>query len=203
MYLPVPAICIVLALTLVPTSLWASDSSVAPTVALGVEPIGYAVYPIPTRGAFLDYYLTPDGVVGISYARGQHQQLLAENYAEMTMVRYRWLIGSLTRVNIGAGYRTLGTRYSVRTSTGEDADVDTSMKVVLAELSFGTHLELGVLQISCDWLGISVPLSKVAYKDGFPETADATAKDANEEEFNRIAFVPTLQFVRLGVGVVF
>jgi hypothetical protein len=156
-----------------------------------------------TRGAALGYALSPELLVELNYASGERDQLLATDSAELILLRLRWLFGSLTQLNAGLGQRTLGTRYTVRTTDGGDTRVETTMKVAAAELSFGSRLDLGPLRVTCDWLGVVVPVARLAYKDGFPDDADPAEKEANEDQFGKIENVPTLEFVRLGAGVTF
>jgi hypothetical protein len=181
----------------------AAAQDAAPTVGLTVEPAGYATYPIPSRAAEAAYYLSPASALSVSYARGSTTQLLAESYAELLLLRFKYLFGAVSHLNLGLGERRLGYKYDVLTTSGETSTAERSMDVLVGELSFGTHLNFGVLQVGCDWAGVAVPLARLGGKNEEPSDLAASEAGSDSEALKRVAYVSTLQFMRVFVGTVF
>lgn len=174
----------------------------AATAQLAVEPAGYATYPIPSKAVGFDYYLSATSSIGLNYARGSGERLLAESAAELALLRYKLYFGSTMHLALGAGYRSLGYKQTVQTTTGE-AEATTEMEVIVGEASFGNQIRFGPAMIGCDWVGIAVPMKRLKLTSDFPDDAAAGEEQANEDATLAVAFVPTLQFMRVYVGAVF
>jgi hypothetical protein len=173
------------------------------TASVAVEPAGYATYPIPSQAVGADYYLSESTSLGVNFARGTSERLMAEYAAELALLRFKFHFGTTMHLSLGAGYRSLGYTQTVRTATG-DADAETEMQVVVAETSFGNKIALGPVLVGCDWLGIAVPVSRIKLKNEFPDdivVADEAA--ANKDGAAAVEMKPTLQFLRVYLGAVF
>jgi len=166
----------------------------ASTAAAGVEPVGFAVYPIPTRGAEVSWFVEDDRTLTLSVARGETEQLLAKHEAELAVLKYRMLVGDITHLSLGAGVRTL--RY-------EREAVAIEAKELVGEANFGNRLKWGPFALGCDWLGVTLPFKALSTKKDWP--ADVSEEDAAEYEkaSDGIMAATRMQFMRVYAGVVF
>jgi hypothetical protein len=196
-------ICFWLTTAFVSMTLQAQDNE-GSIFSLTVEPVGFAVYPIPSQGAELDIFIAPDLALAVNYATGSTEQLLAKTTSQLALLRLKYFFGAISHVNLGIGYRSIGTEYDVMSASLGQVDVQKTMKVAVSELSFGNQISWGPLQFSCDWLGIVVPVAKLAYHDDVPgDVVEGGGDDVDADEMQKVAFAPTLQFVRFSVGVIF
>jgi hypothetical protein len=76
-----------------------------------------------------------------------------------------------------------------------------SLELLVVEASLGNRIHFGPVVLGCDWVGLVVPVAKLAAQSTSPEGVDATEKEDNEDAFDRIAFAPTLQLLRVSVGM--
>lgn len=173
-----------------------------PTVALTVEPVGYAVYPIPSRAAELSYYPVSDGAIALSYATGSLEQLLTKYQSELLLLRYRFSWGAFSRLSLGLGTRSI--EYArTRTTAGVEYEVEIQSKSLVGEASFGNQLTFGPLAIGCDWIGVVVPLSELSSKEDFPDDVSEDDQESYKADAAKFGARPTLQFMRVFVGLVF
>lgn len=187
-----------------PFSVVAQNSSDrGPVIGLAIEPAGYAVYPIATKGVEASYYLSPLTALSASYARGTSEQLLAKSDAQLTILRFKYFFGAISHINLGIGERSIGYRYSVKLVSDESKDVTVGMSALVTEVSFGNQLHFGPVQLGCDWLGAVFPLVKLKNENNFPADAADAEAESESDAVKKVAFVPSLQFMRLFVGVVF
>lgn len=171
-----------------------------PFGSLTFEPLGYAVYPLRTRGAEATYRLSPDRAVSLSYAEGKTEQLLTAYEASLLLARYKVLIGSLSQLNAGFGVRQFSQRLDVATATGSGASTALEAAVV-SELSFGTRFETGRVLLVCDWLGVALPLARFGSRAAYPEGVEASERAAAEDSFAKVARRPSLEFLRFSAGI--
>lgn len=179
----------------------ATAQDAGPSVALTYEPAGFAVYPIPTRAVEAAWFPGPDGSLSLSYAKGSAEQLQATYTAELLLLRYRRHFG-LSHLNAGLGARTLGYERP-QVIQGEDTVTKISSTMAVAEASFGNQVTLGPLVLGCDWAGAAVPLTRLKSRSDIPDSYDEEEKEASEEAARRVAFVATMQFMRVYVGAQF
>lgn len=170
-----------------------------PVASLSVEPVGYATYPIPTQAVELGYYLSSTDAVSLSYAKGSTTQLLAKYDAQLALLRYKVYFGAISHFNFGLGYRSLSSRFDVRTSS-ETADVKMSSAAVVGEASFGNQVLLGPFFVGCDWIGITAPLSRLGDESNYPDDADEEETEDYEQAFGEVAYKPIMQFMRVYLG---
>lgn len=175
----------------------AEDS--APTASLAVEPAGYATYPIPTQAAEIGYFLSPTSAVSVSYAKGTTTQLLAKYDAQLALLRYKLFLGTISHFNFGLGYRSLASRFDVKTPS-DTTEVHMSSAAVVAEASFGNRVLLGPLFLGCDWIGATAPIARLGEKSDYPDDADEEETEDYEQAFGEVAYQPIMQFMRVYVG---
>lgn len=180
----------------------AAAQDAAPTASVAVEPVGYATYPIPTQAAEIGYFMSPIDEVTLSYAKGTTTQLLAKYDAQLALVRYKAFVGAMSHFNFGLGYRSLASRFVVKTAS-EDVDVKMASAAVVGEASFGNQVLMGPFFVGCDWIGITAPLAKLASKSNYPDDADEQETEDYEQAFGNVAYKPILQFMRVYVGAAF
>jgi hypothetical protein len=159
-----------------------------------LEPLGYAVYPLPTRGAEVAYQLTPEDAVSLSFAKGAAAQLLVDYDVTLLLVRYRRAIGSLSRANFGLGTRALAESSSTGTAR---------QTALVAESSFGSNYDWGPALLACDWIGIVYPVSTLSHASAYASDADAGDVALDRANFDHLTHKPTLELLRLSVGVQF
>ena len=187
----------------------ASGSAVAADAGDGLavgavmgEAFGFAVYPIPSRGVEARYVLSNDSALGLSYAAGSLDQLLATYTAALFVARYEYSIGSLTHINGGLGWRSLSQAYSSDAIGGTLSALDRRQSLVI-EASFGSHLAIGPILINADWVGITVPVVKLGSHTDIPDGIDADVRAVNAAAFDRVASGAAQEFLRVSAGVTF
>lgn len=184
------------------TPILADDGAYA-TGSVMIEPIGFAVYPIPSRGVEIALNTDGEDAVSVSYAAGEHSRLLTKYHTELALVRYRWTLGSMSHLHLGFGSRGLRQTYAVQRDDGSSADLRAETHFFALESSFGSHLRIGPIRFSCDWLGFVLPISNYRQKTSTPDGIDPSEQEENNDALERAAWVPTLQLLRLSTGVVF
>lgn len=168
-----------------------------------LEPIGFAVYPILSRGLEVGWYATANDLLTTSYATGKHSRLLTDYRTELALLRYRRQLSSLTHVNLGFGYRGLGQVYKIQRDDGSQVSHHAETQLLILETSLGNHLRLGLINLSCDWLGIVVPIAPYRDHKSSPDGVDPSEQEENQDALERVAWVPTLQLMRVSMGISF
>ena len=167
-----------------------------------VEPFGYAVYPLPSKGAEAGFFLAPDAAISFSFAKGNATQLLTKYDASLLLVRYKLLVGSLSHGNFGIGARRFAETLDVPTTTGV-FNASAHRTSVIAEASFGSRFNVGPALVACDWLGVALPLATLSQGDNYPDNVDASERDQDRADFAKVTTKPSLELLRLSVGVQF
>ena len=62
---------------------------------------------------------------------------------------------------------------------------------------------LGPVRFACDWFGIVVPIASYRSSKSSPEGVDPSEQEENQDALERVAWVPTLQLLRVSVGTTF
>jgi hypothetical protein len=177
----------------------AEESNSTVNYFVSAEPLGFGLYPFNTQGANVGTVLTPTSEIELSYLQSSSEILLTEIESELVVLRYRFLTGNISYINLGLGQRKVGISYDVQTAE-DDFSVNAEIVSLVFEVSFGTRFKFGDFVAGVDWFGIHAPLSTISTKDSFPDDVDQNERKYSEEAFNEIAANTNGQFVRPYIG---
>lgn len=148
------------------------------TIGLGVESLGLAPYPMPSKGARLSVVTAPGREIEATYIEAEKTVLLAEVAFSEAELRYRAWLSDSVYVGLGIGYRDVTVAYDVfMADDAPDEHVEEQHKMLTASAHFGAEYQVfGFVFVGIDLFGVSSPVKELNESDDFPEGA------ANYEE---------------------
>lgn len=188
--------------------IWTNDAAYAEGVlteaargSIAVEPYGFALYPIPSRGLELAANIQENSSIAVNYSRGEQHHLLMHYQADLLLIRYRHYFDEWIRAQLGVGVSQIRQFYETHLADASPVTVSANRQMLVGETSLGHELHFGPILLACDWFGLVIPMSKIAQKQSASEGVDLDDKKENEDAFDRISFVPALQILRFSIGV--
>lgn len=172
-----------------------------PIGSFAVEPYGFALYPVASRGVELSVNMAASDALAINYVKGEHHQLLMHYDADLLLLRYRHYFDGWMRGQLGMGVSQIRQAYATHLADGSPVAMATTRQMLVGELSVGHELQLGPVVLACDWFGVVIPLSKLSQTQTAGEGVDPVETKENRDAFDRISFVPALQIMRVSVGM--
>lgn len=172
---------------------------------LSVQPLGFAVFPVPSIGLNGGFYLDSNRLVQIEASRGKLPFDFFAIDAESLGVNLKYFVGNSFYLKGGGAYRTIAINNveCAACSPGFNRNWG-SAKTIAGEFAIGNQWQWENFTLGCDWIGVMVPLT-TAGVDPLPSSTSLGRREREEldRSWQQLAKSTSTSFLRFYLGASF